>query len=142
MGMIVARIIVSVVLFCLPILIFVVLSRKPDNALLLILPLAGAIPAIIAALVLFVPIESYLDARGLGHLKNVAIPLAGATVIFIFMIIMGLAWGNLGTLLGRLVDGGVAAWGVFLLWSVLGALWGLIWRSTEWLAKWVGLANG
>jgi hypothetical protein len=137
MGMIVARIIVSVVLFCLPILIFVILSRKPDNALYLIFPMFGAIPAIVAALVLFVPIESYLDGRGLGHLKNLAIPLAGATVVFIFTVVMGVVWGNLTTMLGKLASGGVATWGAFLLWSVLGALWGLVW-----LAKWVGLANG
>ena len=142
MGMIVARIIVSVVLFCLPILIFVVLSRKPDNALYLIFPLVGAIPAIVAALVLFVPLESYLDGRGLGHLKNVFVPLAGATVIFIFMIVMGAVWGNPKTMMDKLAHGGVHAWGAFLVWSVLGALWGLVWRSTEWLAKWVGLANG
>jgi hypothetical protein len=141
-GLTLARIIVGIVLFCLPVLIFVILSRRPDNALYLLFPLFGAIPAIIAALILFVPLEAYLDARGLPHLKNIAVPLAGAAVVFIFMIVMGVVWGNLGTMFTRLANGGIAAWGAFLVWSVLGALWGLVWRSTEWLAKLVGLANG
>ena len=107
-------------------------------------PLVLAIVATLcaAALVLFVPLESFLDARGMPHLKNLLIPLAGATVIFIFMVIMGGVWGNLGTMLTKLANGGIAAWGAFLVWSVLGALWGLVWRSTEWLARWTGLTNG
>ena len=103
MGLTLARIVVGIALFCLPVVILVVLSRKPESALYLLFPMFGAIPAIIAALVLFVPLESYLDARGLAHLKNVAVPLAGATVVFLFMIVMGSVWGNLGTMLNRLV---------------------------------------
>ena len=142
MGLTLARIVVSIVLFCLPFLILVARSRKPDNALFLLFPLFGAIPAIVAALVLFVPIEGLLDARGVPHLKNLLVPLAGASVVFIFTVVMGVVWGNLGTMISRLTAGGMAAWGGFLVWSVLGALWGLVWRSTEWLAKWVGLVNG
>ena len=132
MGLTLARIVVSLALFCLPILIFVILSRKPDNALYLLFPMFGAIPAIVAALVLFLPIEVYLDGRGLSHLKNLLIPLAGAAVVSIFIFVMGIVWGDLGRMVSRLANGGVAAWGAILLCSVLGGLCGLVWRSSEW----------
>jgi hypothetical protein len=142
MGLLLARMVVSVPLFCLPIILFAVLSGKPDNMMFVLFPVFGAIPAIIAALVLFVPLESVLDARGMPQYKNVLVPVAGASVVFIFTLVTGLAAGSLGTMITRLSTGGSAAWGAYVLWSVLGAVWGLVWRSTEWLAKVVGLANG
>jgi hypothetical protein len=133
-----ARIIVAVVLFCLPFVIFVVLSEKPDNAMYFLFPIFGAVPAILAAVILFMPIEAALDARGMADCKNFAVPLAGAMIFFLVIIIIGLISGNLGAMFARIVKAG---WLSLLPWSFLGALWGLVWRSTEWLANWVGLTH-
>jgi hypothetical protein len=142
MGLTLARIIVAVVLFCLPFALFIAASRKPDNMMFLLFPLFGAVPAIIFALILFVPVEALLNARGMPGAKNIVIPLLGASLVFLFAIGMEAYSGSLGRFLARITEGGLAALAPMLLWSVLGVAWGLIWRSTEWLAKWVGLTNG
>src|SRR5688500_14408711 len=96
-----ARLLISFALLCLPIVLHVVASRKPENALWLMFPIVGGIPAVLGALLIFVPIEVYLSAPTLGHLKNVAIPAAGSLLILLFMVIQLTVSGNLPKLLSR-----------------------------------------
>ena len=91
----------------------------------LIFPFFGAVPAILGALIVFAPLEAVLDARGLGHWKNAAVPLAGASLIFIFVLVMqGLA-GKLGLMVSRIAEHPGQALAPLLVWSVLGAFWGV-----------------
>jgi hypothetical protein len=131
--MILLRILVCVMLFCLPFVLFVAASRKPENGMWLIFPVFGAVPAIIGALLVFAPIEAALDARGLGHWKNAAIPLAGASLIFIFVLVMQGLSGKLGLMFARIAEHPGQTLVPLLVWSVLGAFWGLLWRATAWL---------
>jgi Ni,Fe-hydrogenase I cytochrome b subunit len=140
-GLTLFRVVVSVVLFCLPFILFIILSGKPDNMLLLLFPFFGAVPAILSSLLIFSPLETMLDNSKKPHLKNLFIPLAGAAIIFVFMLIVGTLSGNLGMLLGRMNSGDANVWGVYAVWSVAGMVWGVIWRLTDHLAKWVGLSN-
>lgn len=130
-SLIIARMIVAVVLVCVPILLFVLVSGRPENALWLIFPFFGAVPAIVGALVLFLPVEVLLDSRGLSHWKNMVVPLVGFLLPIVFMIVMGRK---------PFADGNNLIW--LIVWGVFGAFWGFAWRGTEWLARWTGLVNG
>jgi hypothetical protein len=131
--MFVLRLVVALALFCAPLLLYVVASRKADNALLLILPFVGAIPGALGALLVFAPLERHLRARGLERFENVAVPAAGALLIVVFLVVMLLPSGRLFTLPQRLRRGGWNAVAPLLVWSALGALWGALWRASEWV---------
>jgi hypothetical protein len=131
---IVARVLICLMLFCLPFVLYIAASGQPDAGMILVFPVFGAIPAILGALLIFVPVETYLDRRGLGHLKNKAIPLAGALLIAVFMIVMWGIKGRLLELVARVSTGDIGIVGPILLWSVLGAIWGALWRVTAWIA--------
>ena len=85
------------------------------------------------SLLVFVPIEWLLDRRGLGHLKDIAVPLAGALLIVLFSLVMFGLSGKLGLAFERIAGGGLAQLAPFLLWSVLGVFWGALWRFTAWV---------
>ena len=82
-----------------------------------------------------------LDRRGLGHLKNVAVPLEGALLVVLFMPVVWGTSGNAAKLVGRLVRGGINAIGPIVLWSVLGVLRGALRRLSDWIAAAVGLGG-
>ena len=128
--MILLRIFISLLLACAPFAAFIVSSGKPENMLLLIIPFFGAVPAVIGALLVFVPIECKLEASGLRALKNVLVPAAGTLLVLIFMVIMGLTSGSLVLLFKRLFadPAGVGVW------MVLGGLWGVVWRISAGVA--------
>ena len=138
MGLTLARVVVSVLLFCAPFLVFVLLSADPANGLILIVPFFGAIPAILGALILFVPAEMLLDRLGVPWLKNIVVPLLGASLIAIFMIVMGSWQGELSLYAERLLQDPAMFVSVMAVWIVFGALWGVAWRCTEWLARRIG----
>lgn len=138
MPLLLARIVVSVILFCAPFFLFVLLSANPDNALILIFPFFGAIPAILAAIILFVPAEALLNRLGYPKLKNVVIPLIGAFIGTIAIFVIAFANDSLWVLARNISQEPVAFWGSMAVWSVLGVVWGLVWRMTEWMAnKWL-----
>ena len=131
--MILIRVIVCMVLFCLPFLLLIAASGKPEAMLYLIFPFFGAIPGVLGALLVFAPIEAFLDRRGKSHLKNKVVPLAGALLVFVFAIGITTLKGNLLPFLGRLASSGGADLWPFAVWSVLGAFWGGLWRFTAWV---------
>ena len=138
---ILARCLAALVLFCAPIVIYIILSGKAESLLYLILPLVAAVPAIILALVLFWPVEMVLDRMGHPAWKNILIPIIGGTLIFVFTLVLGLYGGNLEELLQRIAskpDGSR----VTTIWVMLGVGWGIAWRASEWLARTIGTANG
>ena len=138
MSLILARIVVSIALFCAPFLLFIALSKGHNAGMILIIPIFGGVPAIIAALLIFWPIEAMLNNAGVGWLKNLAIPLAGCLIAFLFFLIAGWKFGNLDVVLRNLAKNP----GDLLVWSVFGGAWGVVWRLTELIAKWIGLVRG
>ena len=141
MSLILARLLISLALLCAPFALLVIGSRRAEGLIWLMFPVVGGIPALLGALLIFAPLEGYLNARGLGHLKNVAIPLAGTVLIVIFTIAVLAVSGNLAKSLARISSGGVSAIGAFVLWSAAGAIWGAVWRLSDWIAARVGLAG-
>ena len=139
--MILLRLLICLILFYLPFIFFVAASRNKDNALWLIFPIYGTIPAILGALLLFIPIEKYLSAHALGHLNNVAIPVTGSLLIVIFMFIASIVSGNLPQFLSRICKGGKHLLGSLLFWSLLGTIWGAVWRLGHWLLVVMGLTS-
>lgn len=101
----------------------------------------GTIPAVLGALLLFIPIEMYLSAHALGHLNNVAIPVAGSLLIVLFMFIASIVSGNLPRYFARLCKEGKHILGPLLFWSLLGTIWGAVWRLSHWLLVVTGLTS-
>lgn len=134
MSLTLARVVVSVMIFCAPFLLFVALSANPENAIVLLFPMLGAIPAIVAALVLFVPAERLLDRIGRPGLKTIVIPLIGASIVYVTLFVLAWVQGRLDTLFRNFSDNPAMFIGVLGLWAFLGVLWGLVWRMTEWLS--------
>ena len=138
--MFLVRLVISLVIFCAPIVLYVIASRKADNALYLIFPMFGAIPGAIGAVLVFVPIESYLQTRGLAHLADRLVPASGATLIVIFTLVMLGTSGGFGRFWRRLVAGGMNAVAPLLVWAVIGVLWGAAWRASAWVLAALGNA--
>lgn len=135
------RLLLCLILFYLPFILFVATSRNKENALWLLFPLYGTIPAILGALLLFIPVEMYLSAHALGHLNNVAIPVAGSLLIVIFMFIASIVSGNLPRYLSRIYKEGKHMLAPLLFWSLLGTIWGAVWRLSHWLLVWMKLTS-
>jgi hypothetical protein len=131
--MILLRLLICLILYYSPFVLFVAASRNKDNALWLLFPIYGTIPAVLGALLLFIPLENYLIAHALGHLNNVAIPVAGSLLIVIFMFIAATLSGNLPRYLSRICKEGRHILGPMLFWSLLGTIWGAVWRLSHWL---------
>ena len=139
--MILVRLVICFVLLVAPVVLLVVASRKAENMIYLMFPVVAAVPATLGALLVFAPLEAYLSARGLAHLKNVAVPLAGALLIVVFLLVVAGASGRLGQYGGRLRTGGLNAVAPIVVWSLLGVLWGALWRVSEFVLRWVELAG-
>ncbi len=129
-----ARSVVCILLFCVPIILFAAMSRQQNAMLVILVPLFGAIPAIFGALILFAPVEYLLDSFNVSYLKNFVIPAVGGLLIFVFAAVM--APHELPKTLSRgLTDGGVVTW------VVLGIVWGVVWRLTDGLAHLAGFES-
>lgn len=140
--MIVVRLLVAFAMVCLPIVLLVAASRRAENLIFLIFPIVGGIPAALGALLIFAPLERLLEARGLGHLQNVAIPLAGGLLIVVFLFVALALSGKLARLPARLARAPGSVVGALVLWSVLGAAWGVLWRVSDRVVVAMGLATG
>jgi hypothetical protein len=140
--MILLRLLICLILFYLPFVLFVAANRRqPENALWLIFPMLGTIPGVVSALLIFVPIESYLRARALGHLNDIAIPISGALLIVVFMLVTSLVSGNLPRYFSRIFKERKRVLGPILCWSVLGIIWGALWRLSDWILVVMGLTS-
>ncbi len=78
-----------------------------------VLPLIG--PGALGSLLLFAPLERWLDRRGQGWLIFLGAPAAGAAVAPLFLQLIGNSWSQILTALPVLMAAG-AGWG--LLWAV------------------------
>ena len=132
--MILLRLLICLVLLYLPFILFIAASRNKDNALWVLFPLYGTIPAVMGALLVFVPIENYLNARALGHMNNVAIPIVGSLLIVLFLFVVAILSGNLLRHLSRISKDGLQFLASVSLWSFLGGFWGVLWRLSDWLS--------
>ena len=70
-----------------------------------------------------------------------AIPLAGALLIVIFLLVVAIATGRMRTFARRMRAGGLNALAPVVVWSVLGVIWGALWRVSDWLLLRLGLAG-
>lgn len=131
--MIVLRVLFSVALFTAPFLAFAIFSDEQNDALVLLLPLVGCIPAVIGALIVFLPVEAWMKRTGRRRALEIVIPILGALLIFGVLLVIGLANGRLVKIVEGLVrDPGNNGFGI-LVWSALGLVWGLVWRASDWL---------
>ena len=73
-------------------------------------------------------------------MKAAAIPLAGACLVLLFMTAMALMSGNPARFVRRLRQGGRHAVLPLLLWSAVGAVWGVLWLLSAWIAARLGIA--
>jgi hypothetical protein len=132
------RVLLLVVVVWTPFLLTVAVHRRQQGAgMMLVLPFFFAPPLALAALLVYAPLERHLSARGLGHLVNVGVPLAGAAAGVAFTLVMG----GRPAILRRRAPGAArgvgrglstrrwlgAAW----RFGAVGAAGGLLWRLTD-----------
>ena len=142
MTLLLARLLISAALFAVPFALMAFTSKSAHGGMWILFPLVAVVPGVLGALILFAPVEAMLDAHGLQSYKNVAVPFAGALIAPIFLLAMATASGKADVLLGRIASQGANAWGPIVLWMFLGAIFGVLWRLTAWLAALMGIANG
>ena len=145
MRILAARAVALLVLFCLPFVLLAVASGRREGALYLMFPVILALPVVLGALIVFAPLESYLDGRGLGRLKNAAVPLAGGVLVVVVLAVV--AW--IATTSGnphvrqRALDGFARYPVRQVLYVAAGAVPGAVaaalWRLTDWAVTLVGL---
>src|SRR3982750_3454061 len=141
MTLLLVRLLISAAMFAAPFALLAFASKSEFGGMWLLFPVFAAVPGVLGALLLFVPVEAVLEARGLQAYKNLAVPAAGALIAPILTLVMVTASGK-AHMLGRLVSDGVNAWGPLIMWMVLGAIFGWLWRVTAWVANLMGMTNG
>ena len=142
MTLLLVRLLISAAMFSAPFALLAFASKSQNGAMWILFPLVAAVPGVVGALLLFVPVEALLDARGLQSYKNLVVPLAGALIAPIMLVVMATAGGKVALFMERLSSGGANASGPIVLWMILGAVFGALWRLTGWLAGLMGFANG
>lgn len=130
--MVLLRVLLCAVVFTAPVALYIIMSGKKDNLLLLLFPMIGIIPAVIGALLVFWPLEALLDGTGRPAWKNYFVPIAGACLIIAVVAIVGGISGKLAMMLERIASNPVNNGGPILLWMVLGLIWGILWRMSDW----------
>ena len=141
MTLLLVRLLISAAMFSVPFALLAFASKSENGALWLLFPLVAAVTGVVGALLLFVPVEALLDSRGLQSYKNLFVPLSGALIAPILLVVMTVASGKVALFMERLSSGGVNAWGPIVMWMMLGAVFGALWRLTSWLAGLIGFAN-
>ena len=136
--MVILRALFCLTLFVAPMLLWVRAQRNRDSALILILPLFGAVPAVLGAWFVFAPIEHGLDASGHPGWKDLAVPAAGSGLIVLFAVLASLTSAHPIAMLRRLFTRQALA--AMSLWMVAGAIWGGLWRLSAWAFAAIGLA--
>ena len=136
--MIVVRLLVCFAMVCVPIVLLVAASRRAENLIYLMFPIVGGIPASLAALLVFAPLEHRLQARGLAHVQNVAIPLAGAVVVAAGLLVSLAVSGKLARLPARIARDPLKVLGALVASSLAGAAWGALWRLSAAALAWMG----
>lgn len=131
------RIALSCFLLWLPFLMFATLSADSNNALILIFPFFGTIPALIMALLVFSRIENVCAQSERRYFKYLFVPLAGVLSVFIFKFV--------GYAPYLLVSGPekenvpAASWDGMGDWFAGSFAWGIIWLVTGDVLKWLGV---
>jgi hypothetical protein len=132
------RIVACMTIIALPFALLAIASGKAEGLIWLMFPIVFAIPALALLALVFVPVETLAGATGLS--RNVAVISAGALGgAFIWLALRGLQATAQGKPLASVFD--PLSLKLMLVWAVLGALLGCLWRLSEWLARsfgWIG----
>nr|WP_137677987.1 hypothetical protein [Parerythrobacter lutipelagi] len=121
-----ARCFVCILLFCAPLLAMMASSGDPAMGMLLLIPMIGLIPALIMALLLFVPVEALTGRMGLRWLANVLVPIMGVVGAGLCLLVLAAALGASDAMARNFAQ---QPW-AFYFWLAMGALWGVVWRLT------------
>ena len=126
------------ILFCAP---FALISLSARSGVYMLFPFLGAIPGILAVVLVFQPLESYLQSRDLPHLQDLLVPAAGALLIFVLLLALNATPTKMRALGARLTKEGRHFWGGLSRWALLGAFWGGAWRLSDWSLGYLGIGS-
>lgn len=131
MGVLLARLLISVFATTLPFLIFTGSHKNQAVGLVMLVPLFGAIPAAVVALLIFRPIELVLDANGMSHWSEIVIPFVSANLIFLSIFLLDLTQSrSLSKAISNTKNAiSTKPW----LWIGTGLVFGVCWRASYWL---------
>ena len=144
----VLRALLYAALVCLPFVLLAFGQRRREHGLMwLLFPVFWGVPLVLGALVVFAPLERVLDARGLGHLKDAGVPLAGAALVVVVLALVAIrAAASANPHVRRRVADRFARHPVrqvlyVAAGAVPGALAGALWRLTDWAAAVLGVGG-
>lgn len=139
MTIIFLRILACAVMLVLPFALLAMASGKAEGLIWLIFPIVLAVPALALLALVLVPVEAVAAANGAS--KNVAAIAAGAVgaaAIWLGMLaLQALSQGK--PILTHMTSG--VGLKTTLVWMLLGALLGGLWRASEWLVRYLGWAG-
>jgi hypothetical protein len=137
-----ARALLFAALVCVPFVLLALGQRRREGLIWLMFPFLWGVPLMLGALVVFAPLERALDERGLGHWKDVGVPLAGAALVagvFALVAMRAVSSGNPHVrrrAAQRFARHPVRQVLTVAAGAVPGAVAGALWRLTDWAATW------
>ena len=130
------RIAACLVVLVIPFALLAIASGKAEGLIWLMFPVVLAAPALFLLAIVFAPVEAIADARGIS--KDVAVPLSGGIAGGgIWLAMLGQSAANRRTR-AKPAKAGSMVVGTTLVWTALGILLALVWRGSEYLARWFG----
>lgn len=129
------RIALSCILLWLPFILITILNTDPNYGLILIFPFVGTIPAIIVAILIFMPVEYLLDKRGMAFHKNIVVPVLGALSVVIWKLFWAMPYLFSSEPINKNIP--AASWGGMEIVIGGGFAWGIIWLLAESIVRWL-----
>lgn len=128
------RCLACVAIFLLPFFLLVASSQDASIGILFIIPMIGLVPGLVMALLLFVPIELLTRRLGIGWLANLLVPIAGAVGAIVVIYLIAISTDDMEVMARNMAEDPQA----FYFWPIAGAIWGIFWRFTALIGRFVG----
>lgn len=94
--------------------------------IMMLLPMIGLVPALVIALVLFVPIEALCARMNVRWLANFVVPAMGALGAVLALLAIAINHDSLDVMARNLSQNPNGFW----FWIIAGVIWGVLWRMT------------
>ncbi|MEO1045020.1 MAG: hypothetical protein AAFX04_06235 [Pseudomonadota bacterium] len=132
------RVGIFVITLWVPFVIFTGLSKQKEAPLVLMLPLFYTLPLTFAALVFLLPLEAIVGADRNPDMADIIIPIVAASIVLIFCSAL-LFINREKRRKNRQGQPPKSVLPPLLLVFLLGGLWGVLWRMSDWAVKHIGI---
>lgn len=121
-----SRCLACIALFVVPFGLLIYSTGDQSMGIMMLLPMIGLVPALVIALVLFVPIEALCARMNMRWLANFAVPAMGALGAVLALLAIAIYHNSLDVMARNLSQSPNGFW----FWIIAGVIWGVLWRMT------------